>query len=1546
MSGDSRRTLRRAVFSLIIVAGAAGLILGTSPVPASAAPLTAIGAYTPPPATTFPADALGGERDALASDSLLMYDPVSGAEFRRTENGDGTGLLTDRKYPNDPPVQQAHGRPRVAPGAVTAAIGATDQGTATSPFMQRTMSLSYVGAGSSATGSILQLTSPSDITEYGNGYTTLAAPTDAPTGSGTYAVEASGSGASTPPMLTATPGESESADSVLLYTQNGSQPELAQQWTVVPSGVGDYMLVSRADGTCLGSANGNATEVMCNASNAGQQWEVAMLPRTFGSGDGLYNGTGWLGFEKTSSGDGWGHLILQPDDGSTPPTGSLFTWQWAHMSQTTAIPASVAFPIGSRDQDQDRPDVPFALATGDLDGRTGPEGAPRDEAVVVYGSNGHLVISVVDYAGGKNGLPMVTTDSTSISLLTGPSSGSKYVSITASTADIEGTGVDDILITYEDPSNGDVYVAAARYSYDATTGQGTISMIGSPQELDPSDITAALTKSNGDGTYDVYSTAAAVGDFSGSGSQQLAWAGASANNGENPRLVTASLAVQNGGLSVHVDTAGNVGGAPMAPSPGFNTFIRVASGEFQPAATGTGSRQIAVVWAVDAGTQVGQDWMNIFTVHQGTPDTRTALIDLNGGPQSLTWSSSAESLSMAVGGFTTNATNSKPNTNWGIAISEPGPDTTIPQHVSLIQPQNPGTPPTLTNVTAAPSTDARLSTAGYELTSWDRLGDSLLLGTPIVMTAQQYTNVNLVGGAPPSQSDWLPDASKGKPGFVNVSRNQDFYLALGSTKSGAYENKATQDVNQSFGLTGSADISETVKEGVPLIAKGTESLNISGALSASFKSLGSTIATHNSSYTASVTQQTVDDDVVDATVQNFAVYRYPVLSTNTWNQTSTSAGSTCSTSHPCYGYWDVVVPGTPAQYSGGGKALAYFQPPWQVGNALSYPQLDSREQVPLTDVGTYSYVGADGTSQTSAQALLNQEFGIGSTVTHEKLDTTAAASKGSTETSEQGWSANGDVKAGVSMKVDIPDVASDTTDVNLQAGFNTAAGIVGSQTGQLTNSHGGSFDLSIPAVPAEEGYSFGTTYYYDAAGTPTVEYGVDLTSDAAAKSFWKDAYDQESDPALNLPDATVLTYDPNGNDYMGTVEWNPTATRQLIRGFTARMPQSSDPTTSGAVYGRAPKPGDPVVFDVQVSNYSLKKMPSSIPVDFYAVPVKPDGKLMTSTTNPVIHIGTTTMNALGPQGQTTVSSPQWTAVGGGPNHNGPQDWRIFVILNQADQGYTPIPEIHGLAADSADPACPKSSVQNGAPLVDPMTGKTETLQCGQNDQGYGELSVIPAAPTSLQNTAANVRLVGGGIAVGSGAMRNLTAKSSIPTVPVHDTTMLQVSATADHASPDHQTVIVYDGLPKNGKTVAMTEMRGVAADGTSTASFMYTPQTPGIHNLYAVILGTAHSGPNRGIIIRVDATATGSGTGGSGSGHGHGTSGSGAHNGGGAQPPVAGQAAGTVNGASVNTGGSATAAGDALPWMLVGLGAFLALGAAAVVRRRRRDRHASGDKGE
>ncbi|MGM1018876.1 MAG: hypothetical protein ACQEW8_15185 [Actinomycetota bacterium] len=1452
----------------------------------SAAPSTAatLAAVEPFDATTteigdsFPDEAMLGERVAFASDQLLLSTASNQHSYRRVTNSENTALATLAQP--DPGAFPQWDRERIVDAAATAS------GNFTAPFAERSLILAATVGGSDG-GGILQLTSPSDVAEPVGEYTTYGESTATPETGKTYLIRTRDDLADTtdPGLMTSTHELSTRVNAAQDYSDAASV--LAQQWTVVEHGTSDsgepqYQFVNRSDGACLMAPSGRIIYTH-SAVCSDDEHQLFELREDDGNGRTTLHSVYYNE-----------DIYLQLNNDIT--LGGFYEtqrwWGFVEVQQPDPIPASVAFDVENRD------DVVFDLAVGDLDGVTGAETLGREEAAVAYvDPDGELVLAVVDYNANDSGR-LVTSVDTGITL--GTTNSGALLPLSVDVADVDEDGIAEMVVVYG-AADGRVTAAVADYTA-GDAGDRELSLVGTQ-----------VTDSTYHPMDAALSADAAVFDFNGDGIQEIAWVGPETNSDTDVMLRTSAIQVEGSEITVTTRFRGQLDdmtGLPAGANP--NSRVRVESGQFVETIDGSGSRQIAASFETVAGQQA-------VTVIRLRADGEVDFIFDD--PVVVPTVTSGSSVSMAVGGFAGGGGGD--SSQWGIALSTVGGSASSDQ-LTLIQPTEAFADPVVNRQSVPINGGSALDISGFDLTSYDPGGQTLELGTPVVFTVEKLVSMSLVGGQPPAHSDWLGGR------FLNISRNTDFNLAMGTQETTVFTNETSQESNQTYNLSTELDVKASIEEGVPFIEKGELSGEVSGKFDYSWGSLGKSTSGASWSTDYQVKETTDDDDIVNAIVQDFQVTRYPVISVDSWNRTD-AATSGCD--EGCYGYWDVVVPGEPHQADKSGKGNKYFTAPWQNGNALSYPQLDQNGEVPLTDVGTFTSIAADGTETTGDATLLNQEFGIGGNETTVDLNLSNSGTESSSETSNKGWDLDLNVEGGVSGKIGIPFLDNVETEASLSGGFNTEQMFTGSVTGSTANTHGATFELNVPEVDANLGYGFGVAYYYGTDGAPRVTYGVDLTSNEESREFWLRSYGQKPDPALNQPYSSLLRYNPIG--YLGATQWNPLLNRQEMRGFTVRQPESDNPTTSGATYADSPEAGDPVVFDIQVSNYSLVPLNDPLTVDFIAVPTDSDG--LTVTGEPVEIGRRTVSDGIGAQEHITVSSPEWTARG--TEAGGAQSWRIFAVLDQDDT----IDEIHEWEG-TPDTVCPESTVQGGFTLTDPMTGETETLVCGQNNQGFGTVTVAAASDTvstadassALATESAQIGLAGAGVLTSDNLTEdspswNLDADSEVPTVTTDVPSTVVIRADAERETTGGEIVMVYEGDPADGELVAVQRLGGVPATGTVGTTFQYTPETDGLHELHAVLLASDDTSEDRGLIVRVNAVADDTIGDGDGDGDGDGSdggSGDGSDDGGSGTDTDG-------SGADPSEGDLATTGQEGWPWLVAGVIGALLIAAGVLVGRSR-----------
>ena len=206
------------------------------------------------------------------------------------------------------------------------------------------------------------------------------------------------------------------------------------------------------------------------------------------------------------------------------------------------------------------------------------------------------------------------------------------------------------------------------------------------------------------------------------------------------------------------------------------------------------------------------------------------------------------------------------------------------------------------------------------------------------------------------------------------------------------------------------------------------------------------------------------------------------------------------------------------------------------------------------------------------------------------------------------------------------------------------------------------------------------------------------------------------------------------------------------------------------------------------------------------------------------------------QGSQTWPRRCGVATGGGP---GVQPWRIFVVLDEGDT----ISEIHewkdthGSARRARwTPRPPKGTIIDGV-MVDPMTGVNSALACGQNNQGFGEVSVSalgPAAGTRPPRTRGRCWTSRSASADAPGVELRQAAASTPTIPPPMSGSGRGARVTAESGargrlcrsageSASIRRCSCMTAPPESGKLVAVTTLRGATAADGHRVGFAWRP---------------------------------------------------------------------------------------------------------------------------
>ena len=387
----------------------------------------------------------------------------------------------------------------------------------------------------------------------------------------------------------------------------------------------------------------------------------------------------------------------------------------------------------------------------------------------------------------------------------------------------------------------------------------------------------------------------------------------------------------------------------------------------------------------------------------------------------------------------------------------------------------------------------------------------------------------------------------------------------------------------------------------------------------------------------------------------------------------------------------------------GGLNFDWYQPAHENGNILSYPPVTSQTFTP-SDLGPFtlpdgtevtdllvpaSLLGWDGTSGTIALTFSQQSGG------------------GGTRSSSHKFQSSLDVKVAVTAKAAFfgsKEEASASYGFNVHGGFNIASL---DTTDSTTNTSTG---ITLNRAPgnSNQAYTFAPVFYYTQDGTIKAAHAVDVLGSASGRSFWVNHYGQKPDPALNLPLRFTIT-----NLSSNTWGPNPDSSRKQLRGFFLRQPTLNPATNDYDYLSAASTAGDTVRIEVNVYNYSVSQRFSNCLVRFYAVPYDSTTDRESASRT---QIGETVVS-LNPLDMTPAVL-EWDTTGFGPTQSGDlSSYRIYVVLdpeNEIDEIYET--DTTGFGANSST-------------CADPVSSGTASCNPGQNNEGWGLISI--AAPDTV-----------------------------------------------------------------------------------------------------------------------------------------------------------------------------------------------------------------------
>lgn len=1061
----------------------------------------------------------------------------------------------------------------------------------------------------------------------------------------------------------------------------------------------------------------------------------------------------------------------------------------------------------------------FAIATGELNEATDSEGIAHWEAVLCYPrSNRTVAVTVLDYTDLAGQGVVQTTAVSAGKLFVGDLDFAGDSSIACATADLNGDGRNEVVLTY--PAASDTLsVRVLQYRTEP----------GAPPTLQPvgDGLSLATDSPQGWGS----SVDIAVGDFNVDGYEDVAvsWVQMDITPTfveSRPRVTIVSgdpdftLSAEGSyvgsevGLTSFQDYVYRRGAYEcLSGAAAACDFMRVTivSGlfSFDPAAGfDFNRRQLALVYNMPSGSggglrvealAISSDLRSLSPIGDTVVVAQQACA---GGA-----CHSGQRFSVAAGGFVGSANVSNPRwslvignwetTGYGTAASESA------GQFRLAWLQSSADDGGLelawdTVLLAGDAVDGPVA-ARLPVVAWDRDAASVYLGAPVRFNVYDVVRTDYVVQEPPKHSYWSPSTATeaGDGEIIDVSRKQQFAVELVDEQGSDYSFSDRSQTDWGIGASTALSASQSVtvgRSGALVGAKVTGKVAVDAKIGYDYSE---NVDAYESGY---VSEQrtfrgaTSGDDFVVAQLRGFEVWRYPV--------------SGIELDDGLNPFWEISFPASTITVQAGGLSFDWYAPGHENGNILSYPPLSNFSFDPADCCAEFTFVGDQGDVVTEAVPFLDDRLlSYDGTDTSVNLKFSEKTGSGKTKSYQNTLSESLDVQIGYKAVVK-GFVGKTTTEVGVDVNLSNTNSWSNIETAAASTSTSTGFKITTPAGNTNQSYLFAPVFYLARDGTTKVAHGVDILGTRV--SFWPQTYGRKPDPALMLPRRFSGTKPGRPDTFVWIV--NPSDDAKRIRGFLVRydtldVANAAYPLIAGAV-----TEGERLRIEVDVRNYSTGQRVTDLDVAFEAVAYDAVTNSELGDRIP-LECGAGSLTSgigLDPLGRATAVCV-WETNGFGPGVPGAlQDYRVYVILDPND-------------------------------TVDEIYEGTDGP--GQNNEGWGLVAIAAPQSTALASTPtanaplrADVHLVRGGLAMEV----NGRFETEQAVVVEQERVPLRVCVETDHTlTADHHVLIWRGDLSAGGELIADKHLPGVQPGGTSCVWVPdYRVQGTGTFELRAQVLET------------------------------------------------------------------------------------------------------------
>ncbi len=1129
--------------------------------------------------------------------------------------------------------------------------------------------------------------------------------------------------------------------------------------------------------------------------------------------------------------------ILEPDGQIDPNAGTSFNGYSTNRGVGLAVQA-----IDS-----------FAVTAGELSQLSDETGAGHDEVAVCYpvneGGGGstdslRMHVRVLDYTNLENS-GVIQTSAVSSHTFTNQGNykfdrvirenGSDSF-IGCSAADVNGDGVDEVVMAYMTGAYDPIWVDIFRYTNNGVDPP-TLERVGSPLSLEPlvNPALPVITFPQFVGTVDLV-----AGDFNADGRQEIGIA-----------TVTMEFTSSEPGLAyfpaifvLSSDNSFNLSlkGTFVTETIGFLDAVQFNNGtgsfacrnirsrsacEYMRAALVPGlfkynpdpvvgfdfnRRQLAVVFnmpfAQDGGLRVlALEISNDLQTITQTGDTVTI-------PQQTCTSGfcpSSPRFSVGTGGYVGSADIENPLwslavTNWEATRNGSEDLQSAGQfRLAWLKSLPPGSEggfsltqnitPLGSNVIGGP-TNGRLPAA-----AWDRDGNSVWLGSPIHLVVYDLIKPEYIIQEPPKHTYWWPpnatDPADGQ--IIDVSRKFGFFVELSDEENLDYsfmhQDQTDWTIGGSLAVTAKASVTTGVDAGIFGKASVTGSTSVKGKVGYDYNENVDEYESNYRSQTTTFTGQTNADDFVIADLTRMDIWRYPVSGIDFGDGLNS--------------FWEIVFPGDTITGRGGGLTFDWYEPIHENGNILSYPPLTGNSYTPQDCCAEFTFLENSKEVSEAIPFLAPTRLGWDGTSGSIALNFSETTGEGSTKSYTHKLAESLDVQVGYKAEgksLGTKVSAEVTVDANISNSNSWAD--VDTESASTNNSTG--FKLVKQVGNTNQSYFFMPQFYLAQSGTTKVSYAVDPLGTGAA--FWPSTYGQLPDPALNLPRRFSPTT-PIRNDQIVWVV-NPEDDAKRMRGLFFRY-NTPDETGIFPLIAGAATDGDILRVEADVYNYSVAQGFAGMNIAFQAV--RYNAATNSEIGEPVTlncGSGSITSLALDPRARKQAVCV-WDTSGFGPLVPGAiQDYRIYVTLDPDNR----INELYDT-----------------------------TIGPGQNNQGWGLVGIASQQETFRTPVATDSVPNGADVNVTNDALEILVdgeLVSDTAHLVREQTAPLRVCVDSDQTQTGYHHVLIWNGDPQNGGTLIADKMLpGIDRNGDSCVWLpAFHPEATGNLTFYAQVLETESDG--------------------------------------------------------------------------------------------------------